>query len=307
MNIWIDQAIFQLQSQGGISRLWRSLIPALRASMPDATFDPRQAPDWWVSTYYRPAPIGVKSLCMVYDLIAERYPLITNKSDAVDIRRAVADATAVVSISRMTAQDVARRLGRDSVVAYPGVDEQFGKVSQTAIDQFRANIGKPYVLVVGRRGGYKNAQALYQAWAMWSGVTDHAVVCVGGEEPLPQDVAFAQRYDWRQIAPDDAELQAAYAGATALCYPSIMEGFGLPIVEALVCGCPVVCDRSVAEIAGAAGIYCDVLIPRHLAAALDVARDHVTRLPLLLSGIEWGRSFTWKNMATKVAEVLRAA
>ena len=309
MNLHVDHAIFDLQAQGGISRLWRSLSPALQAAMPDATFDAALPPDVFISTYYVPAPLGVRSVAVVYDLIAERYPLSANRADALAIRRAVAEASAVVSISQATANDVQRLCGKPSTVAYPGVDVDFGKVQPSAVERFQAFIGKPYLLIVGRRGLYKNVQALYQAWGLWGLHAHYKVVCVGGEDPLPPDVAFARRYPdtWQHIRLSDADLRAAYAGAAALVYPSLMEGFGLPIAEALACGCVVVCDRALAEIAGEAAVYCDVTRPRDIARALDEAVDVSRRVERAITGIAWAKRYTWHGMAAGVADAIRRA
>lgn len=308
MNILIDSAIFQLQAQGGISRLWRALLPALRAALPEATFTPSAPPDWFVSTYYKPAPLGVKSLVVVMDWIQERYPLIGQyHPDAVDKRRAVADATAVVAISPQTADDTRRYAGKAATVAYPGLDAGFGKVLPSDVARFQAYIGKPYILVVGKRGLYKNVQTLYQAWALWDAHPAYKLVCIGGEDGLPQDAAFVSRYPdtWQRLVLDDHDLQLAYAGAAALVYPSLMEGFGLPLIEAQACACPVVCDYSVQEVAGGAALYCDTTRPRQLAAAL-----HDALLPVparLAAGVLWARQFTWAGMAQTIAGVLRRA
>jgi glycosyltransferase involved in cell wall biosynthesis len=276
--------------------------------MPDATFDPTRAPDWFISTYYKSAPLGVKSLVMVYDLIVDKYPLIDNRADSADIRRAVAESSAVVSISHSTANDVKTRLGRDSVVAYPGVDADFGKVEPSDVDRFRQFVGKPYVLVVGRRGGYKNVQALYQAWKLWPAHKDYKVLCIGGEEPLPQDIAFAQGYPdtWQRMSLSDSDLAAAYAGALCLVYPSLMEGFGLPLVEAMACACPVICDSTMAEIGADCAWTADMTKPRNIATGLALAENPSNRI-LAIKGIEQATRYTWSAMAAKVAETLRAA
>jgi len=310
MNILVDSAIFQLQSQGGISRLWRSLLPALRNALPEATWTAQQPPDWFISTYYKPAPLGVKSLVLVMDFIQERYPLIgAHHPDAVDKRRAIAEATALVAISQQTADDTQRFCGRPAAVAYPGVDASFGKVQPSDVERFQAYIGKPYLIVVGRRGLYKNVQALYQAWAFWGAHADYKLLCVGGEDNLPQDAAFAGRYSdtWQRMVLDDHELQFAYAGATALVYPSLMEGFGLPLVEAMACGCPIICDRAMQEVAGDAAIYCDVTRPRQIAAALNELLMPVPRMQHMMAGVKHAQQYRWEAMAQIVAGVIRGA
>lgn len=309
MNILIDTAIFSLQQQGGISKLWRSLLPALRDAMPDCTFAPQLPPDIFISTYYRPSPVGVRSLALVYDLIVDRLPYLPNRSDSADIHRAVNEASDVVSISHRTADDVKELCGRDSAVAYPGVAEDFGSVHYADVERFRQYVGKPYVLMVGKRGLYKNAQALYQAWSQWAAHINYKVLCVGGEQPLPQDIAFANRYkdSWQQVQLDDKDLALAYAGAHCLVYPSFIEGFGLPIVEAMTCGCPVVCDHTMAEIGAGAALYCDVAKPRSIVLRLDELANPALWLTHSTLGIEQAKRFTWSGMARKLADVLRSA
>lgn len=308
MNILIDTAIFQAQQRGGISSLWRALLPELQRAMPDATFTAQLPPDLYISTYYKAAPLGVKSLAVVYDCIGLRYPLIdSNRSDLVDMRQAVAGAAAVVSISQGVADDVKRLLGRDSTVAYCGVAQDYGRVMPADVDRFQQFVGKPYVLMVGNRGLYKNAQALYQAWRLWEGRHTHRLLCVGGEQLLPQDEAFSRAVGdaWMHMTLDDKDLQLAYAGATALCYPSLMEGFGLPMVEAMACCTPIVCDHAMHEIAGDAAFYCDVTRPRQIADALTATLDMSARTDKVLAGKQWITRYTWAGMAAKVAETIR--
>lgn len=309
MNIVIDTVIFALQQHGGASRLWRNLAPALHDALPDATFDPALPANWFISTYYQRAPLGVRSLTLVYDMICNRYPLIdTNRADAVDCRTVIAEASAVASISQTTADDVKRYTGRDSVVAYPGVAADFGHVTPSAVRHFQQFIGKPYFLMVGNRALYKNAQAVYQAWHSFAGRHGYALVCVGGEEPLPQDVAFRDhsRDTWQHIRMGDDTLNAAYAGATALVYPSLMEGFGLPLVEAMACACPVICDPALHEAAGEAAVYVDMTKPQDIAQALDAVQSYDIRLTCMERGIEQARRYTWSGMAKIIAGVLTA-
>lgn len=310
MNILIDTEIWRHQSAGGISKLWRSLLPELHRAMPDCTFDSSAPPTVFLSTYYARAPLGVKSVAMVYDLIGLQYPLIDhNRADMVDLRQAVKEASALISISQGVAADVKRLLGRDSTVAYCGLEAGYGKVTMQEIDAFQRFVGKPYILVVGRRGLYKNVQALYQAWRLWEGRHTHRIVCIGGETLLPQDEAFAKATGdtWLHLATlEDRDLQAAYAGATALCYPSIMEGFGLPMVEAMACACPVVCDHAMHEIAGDAAYYCDVSRPKQLAEVLTATLDMSVRTDRVVAGTQWVKRYTWASMAQTVADAIRS-
>lgn len=312
MNIWIDDQIYHLQAHGGISQLWRKLTPALQAALPDAAFDQQQAPDVFLSTYYQPAPDGVKSVVLVYDFIHECYPgLGANHPDALQKRAAIGAASEVVSISAYVARDCQRFTGRESTVAYCGGGE-YKRATPAAVEAFcqRYQLRKPYVLTVGRRGLYKNIQAFYQAWGLWGRASHFDVLTIGGEDMLPADQWFDRRYPStrRALRLSEAELQAAYSGAYALVYPSLYEGFGLPVAEALACGCPVITTRggSLPEIGGSCVLYADAHRPATIASALDALSDVNTRYPLTLGGYEQARGFTWEQMGRDMAEVIRS-
>lgn len=314
MNIHVDDAIFRLQANGGISRLWRSLMPHLQAALPDATWSGQRPPDVFISTYYQRAPIGVPSVAVVYDYIAERYPGIgAHHPDAVNKRQAVADADAVVGISQWVADDCQRFSGKRAMVAYCGGAETFQRALPAEVDTFQKQYGilKPYVLMVGKRGLYKNARALYQAWDVWQTGTDHLLLCIGGEPETRADLDFDRRHPNVRVRLDvsDQALAAAYSGATALVYPSLYEGFGLPVLEAMICGCPVVCGDggSLHEVGGDAPFYCDPLLPLSIAAALHQTLDPSQRLKHALAGYAQAKPFTWANMAASVAEAIRSA
>lgn len=303
VNIWTDSEIFRLQKQGGISRVWRELLCELEHGMPDATFNPNQRPDVFLSSYYARAPLGVPSVVVAWDFIAERSPLIgAQHVDAVAKRTAIGEAAAVVAISEWVAADCLRYTGKRATVAYCGGGERFTRALPDEVTEFqkRHNILQPYVLLVGKRGLYKNGRALEQAWRFFQAYQQHMVVVVGGEQE--------HRPQWNRLELSDADLACAYSGATALVYPSIYEGFGLPVLEALACGCPVVCGNggSLTEVHGGHAFICDPLIPRSLASALDAALDPSARLHTALAGMQHARQFTWKRFAAGVADAIRS-
>lgn len=313
MNIHVDDAIFTLQRNGGISRLWRHLAPALKVALPEHTFDPELPPDLFISTYYRRAPVGVKSLVVAYDFLAERYDGIgADHPDAVAKRSAIADATAVVAISQWVADDVKRFCGKSAVVAYPGGAETFQRVLSGEVDDFQRKYGihTPYLLMVGNRGLYKNGRVIHSALRFWSAARSHCVVVVGGEpfDPatIPADHLCA---GWVSLTGlPDTDLAAAYSGATAFVYSSLYEGFGLPVLEAMTCGCPVVCGRggALVEVGGDAPFYCETLLPRSIADALNATLNPSERLNHILAGYQQAKQFRYDRMAAVVADVIRS-
>src|SRR5262249_9109678 len=133
------------------------------------------------------------------------------------------------------------------------------------------NLAKPYMLHVGNRESYKNAFLLFRATSLLPDPGRFALVCVGGNETIEsQYQALVSDTEVHRLELSDDELRAAYSGAYAYVCTSRYEGFGLSIVEAMACACPVVACRnsSIPEVAGEAAIFVSEDDPAGLADAL---------------------------------------
>jgi glycosyltransferase involved in cell wall biosynthesis len=274
--------------------------------------------DLFVSTYYT-TPLECPSLFMAYDMIPERLGVDLSAPEWRGKRLAIAHARAYAAISRSTADDLARFypfVDAERVsVAYPAVSPSFAPAASTEVHRWRQELclTKPYFLLSGDRTGllgYKNTALFFRAFAEMSGRDQFAVVCSGGwKEIEPELRPLIRGADVRVLRLDDAGLRAAYTGALALVYPSRCEGFGLPVLEAMACGCPVItCDNtSLREVAGDAALYVGESDVAEMAAALERVQLDTVRQPLIARGLQRPSLFSWRRMADTLAEAMRAA
>jgi glycosyltransferase involved in cell wall biosynthesis len=166
------------------------------------------------------------------------------------------------------------------------------------------SLEKPFLLYVGYRGGYKNFAALLRAYARSPLLRrEFLVVCFGGgrfkERELRQiSEQNVQRDNVRYLSGSDDLLAALYAAAAALVYPSLYEGFGMPPLEAMSMGCPVVCSNasSLPEVVGEAAEFFDPLREDDLVAAIErVVTSDERRQALVASGRDKCAMFSWQR------------
>lgn len=182
----------------------------------------------------------------------------------------------------------------------------------------RARLGVPatYVLFVGTREPRKNLDRLVQAFAALGDLDLHLVV-VGGRgwgaaQPLAQrahDLGVGERVVVTGYL-DDADLSVLMAGARAFAFPSIYEGFGLPPLEAMAAGIPVVAARagSLPEVLGDAPFWCDPIDVESIAAAVRLAvTDEAARSAAVVAGREQAARYDWADTARLTLEAYRRA
>lgn len=260
----------------------------------------------FISSYYT-APIHTPSCGVVYDFIPEvfswRDPMWEAKANYI---RA---CSGFVAISQNTASDLRRFYGipEDAIcITYPGVNrEVFKPCSEQEKEDFRRHFGlgaTPYYLLVGASwDGYKNAKQFFEALKLLP--VKGAAVCYTGQE-LPEEaraiVAPHQLIHLPRLR--DEALRIAYGGAIALVYPSLYEGFGLPIIEAQSCGCPVVAanNSSLPEALGKGLLFGDT---NSLAELVTKVLSPVNRKSLVDAGFDNVQKFTWAGFADTIYKV----
>jgi glycosyltransferase involved in cell wall biosynthesis len=268
--------------------------------------------DLFISTYYT-TPLSTPSVLMAHDMIPEVMEWDLNRPLWQHKHHAIRSASSLIAVSENTANDLVRffpEISRDSVkVAYHGVDPIFHPANPQEIEDFKDKykIAKPYFLVVGLRSGYKNVMLLFQSFAKLENKESFAIVCVGGGEELEDELVpyVSEKNIYLLPHIEDNDLRLAYTAAVALVYPSKYEGFGLPILEAMACGCPVItCPvASIPEVAGDAALYVNHDVDEMAIALSDIQNQDV-RQSLIAAGFEQARKFSWSQMAKTVSSVL---
>ncbi len=240
-----------------------------------------------------------RTIGFIYDLgflhYPQAYPDSLNKLKK-QTENVVKHADQLVTISHSVADDIKRIYKADSLVCYPGVDKLFNPIGE----KYKSK--KPYFLFVGALKRGKNIPALIKSFANFSKSYD--LLLIGGDYWLDPEIKIINGVKKLGFVPDK-ELLKYYRGATALVVPSLWEGFCLPIVEAMACGCPVVATNvgAMPEIIGNAGL---VVEEDKLASAMKrISSDDLLREELITKGLKRAKDFSWTKMATSVLSLIQ--
>lgn len=231
-------------------------------------------------------------------------------------------AARVLTGSEWCREDIERTLGVPAskvVVTYHGIDARFRPVAAgtTGAVLARYGITRPYLLSVGNIQPRKNLRGVLDAFVTLKKEhgLPHRLVVVGKRAWLFGDVFERVRelglesdVTFTGYVPDD-DLPAIYSGAEVLVYPSFFEGFGLPPLEAMACGVPVVASRepSFPEILGDAALLADPADPSDIARlVLAALSDRVLRAGLIEKGIARASRYTWEKSARRTLAVFES-
>jgi len=302
--------------------------------------------DVWHSPYYicpycLPCPLVVT----VYDAISSHYPqylpsLAARFSYEVAMRLAMTTARRVIAISQVSRADLIRFFAvpaaKVSVIA-GAAEPRYRPQPPQAVAELRARLGlsDAYVLYVGSNKPHKNIVRLVEAWAIVgalsatadqltrvgtlqaaSPATPPQLVIAGHHDPrYPQAQDRAQQLGVQSSvrflgAVAEADLPVLYSGAAAFVFPSLYEGFGLPALEAMACGVPVICSNTPAllEVVGDAALTVNPLDTNALAQAIArLLHDSALRHDLGQRSLKQASHFSWQRAAQEALAAYQAA
>lgn len=278
----------------------------------------RNPPGLVHETYFSDTPLspaGVPIVVTVYDMIHEKFSHLHSDASerTVTKRKAIRRADQVICISECTRRDLLELIpvdpARVSVV-------HLGSSLLPVADRSAERPAEPYILYVGDRRAHKNFGNLLDALALCPTLrASHRLVIYGGGPLTAAEQERIRRHRLPagmvvQSGGGDARLAALYRGAAAFVYPSLYEGFGMPILEAMACECPVACGSTPSshEVAGGAAAFFEASDPASIAEVLERvlgSPEYADELRAL--GLARHELFSWGRCAAETERIYRRA
>ncbi|MFA6992832.1 MAG: glycosyltransferase family 1 protein [Candidatus Gracilibacteria bacterium] len=280
------------------------------------------------TSYIVPALLSkqIKTVITVHDLVAFLFKNTHNKKavsiEKMFLKRALKKAHFVCAVSENTKRDLVNKFKYDETkigVVYAGADDNFKPVEKDSLAPFveKTNLPRKFFLAVGTLEPRKNYPNLLKAFYEFIKIhKDYHLVIVGQKGWRYQEIYTlidALRIKNRVHLlgyVSGTSLKNLYNLAEALVFPSFYEGFGIPPLEAMKCGCPVIVSHksSLTEVVGDAGIYIDPESPGSITKAMGkIAFIPDLRENLIKQGFMQSKKFSWKLSAQKLLEILRHA
>ena len=272
--------------------------------------------DLFHPTYYDPyfldflngKPFVLTILDMIHEIFPEIFPLKDKTSER---KKLLAQKAAkIIAISENTKRDIIKFLGigeNKIEVIYLGNSLKIKKDIKT----INIKIPEKYILFVGSRRGYKNFELFIEVISpLINDDNKLNIVCAGGGKFNNKEIEKLKNLKIKDkvfyYSGSDSILAYLYQKAVAFIFPSLYEGFGIPVLESFASGCPVICSKtsSLPEVAGDAVVYFDPTDKLSMLNSIKkVIYDDELRKQLMDKGIERVKEFTWKKTAEKTKKI----
>lgn len=334
----LDDIIFNIQKFGGASTYWRELTSRLSDFVPGKImrstggkmmrlYSPRSSAKIFHSSHFRVSSNrAVKNVTTIHDLIYEK-GLGGGRGRVVNLyerRKSVEKADAIICISESTRRDLYEYYGKlvDSTpvhVVYHGCSKLpakstwnisiFDRPEYSGLNLSSGN----FFIYVGGRSGYKNFELLLNAFVIGDFARQgYIIVCTGAgfsdDERRKIEILKLSKSVFSVGFVDAVVLGELYSVSRALVYPSKYEGFGLPPLEAMASGCPVICANasSLPEVVKDGGILIDPISAEQLAHAMNSVLFNDVRAHFSRAGIARAQEFDWNETARQHAMVYKS-
>ena len=242
-------------------------------------------------------------------MIHEKFPLYFSSKDKTSEYKQILcqRASRIIAISQNTKNDLCDIFNiQPNKVEVVYLGDSLKKIKSERVK----DIPQRYLLYVGSRSIYKNFSFLLKNISDIVKSENLYLVCVGGNNFTKDELKLIHVFNLErnitQLNAFDAELKYLYENAIALVFPSLYEGFGIPILEAFVCDCPVVCSNtsSLPEVAGDAALYFNPNNKESIRFAVErILSDEKLRQDLIQKGQERVKEFSWKKCAQETKKV----
>lgn len=275
-------------------------------------------PDILHQTYYKKnysANTKIPTVITVYDLIHEKlYKNFDLTINGKWKKTAIKNSDHIICISKQTQDDLLNYYDIDkkkTTVIHLATDIKFNEYLDINNDM---NLKKNFLLYVGDRGRYKNFKNFIKAFALSNYLkNEFDIICCGSSGFSKEEKFFIKKNNLdlnniRHISATDKQLQNLYKKATSLVFPSFFEGFGLPAVEAISLGCPVIASniKVFKEILGSNAVYFD---PRNIENIKEVLEKNLFSDEVLnrlsLQALQHSKKYTWNTCAAKTINVYK--
>lgn len=331
----LDDIVYSIQKFGGASTYWTELTSHLSEFVPGLIthrtgnkfarlYSPKSSAQVFHSSHFRvsSSPI-VKNVTTIHDLIYEK-GLGGGRGKLINLyerKKSVMRADAIICISESTRRDLYECYGdvigsKPVHVIYHGCTRlparsanQVSAFNLSAYSRLSLSSGQ-FFMFVGGRSGYKNFELVLNAFVLGNFAKQgFRLICTGAsfsddERGLIEKLKLSESVVSMGFV-DATTLGELYGVSRALVYPSAYEGFGLPPLEAMAAGCPVICANasSLPEVVGESGILIDPRSTEQLADAMDSVLLDDARAHFIQAGIARAKQFDWRETARAHASV----
>lgn len=306
-------------------RLWT------RIALPLALYSTKQKPDLFFSpTHYIPRFSPVKVIVSIFDLAYFHFPEFFKKDDLYKLKNwtkySVANSVAILTISKSTKNDLIKFYGVNSskiTVTYPGFKKEIYKPisDKTKIERIKSKYktGDNYIIYIGTIQPRKNLARLIEAFASVCKTDEKLNLVIVGKTTgagrqgwmfedileLPKRLGIEDKVIFTGFVPD-SEVNFLLNGALAFVFPTLYEGFGIPVVDAMAAGVPVITSNtaSLPEAAGKAALLVDPYSITQIEQAIStITADKALRQKYSKLGLAQAKKFSWEKCAKETLKV----